>query len=176
MKNEYFDKLYEMVGDHGRSSYRRLSEILFNYEFFSYIPNDDNRNEDGLYLRELYLNEVDGQHPLYSFPKFNNCSVLEALIGIVSRCNDIVSEKSIQDWVYELFDNLNLTRYTDYYIYRQESCTDEILNIIDVFVERVYEKDGTGGLFPLEFSTRDERKVEIWYQMNAYILERYSFV
>jgi hypothetical protein len=36
---------------------------------------------------------------------------------------------------------------------------------------RLYTTSGYGGLFPLEEPKEDQRKVEIWYQMMAYLGE-----
>lgn len=43
------------------------------------------------------------------------------------------------------------------------------LNVIN---KRLYNEDGTGGgLFPLRHATQDQREVELWYQMMAYLTE-----
>jgi hypothetical protein len=34
-------------------------------------------------------------------------------------------------------------------------------------------KSGLGGMFPLEDPREDQRAIEIWYQMMAYINENY---
>ena len=47
-----------------------------------------------------------------------------------------------------------------------------ILKIIDAFLDRKYDKNGeNGGLFPLHFCNRDAREMEIWDQMNEYLVE-----
>ena len=38
---------------------------------------------------------------------------------------------------------------------------------------REYSDNGHGGLFPLKNPKKDQRKVEIWYQMTEYINENY---
>ena len=40
-------------------------------------------------------------------------------------------------------------------------------------VERRYKRSGEGGLFPLKNAAKDQRKVEIWYQLSSYLLENY---
>ena len=37
--------------------------------------------------------------------------------------------------------------------------------------ERSYAFDGYGGLFPLRKPHQDQRNIEIWYQMQAYLME-----
>ena len=46
---------------------------------------------------------------------------------------------------------------------------EEILNRV---VWRTNESDGTGGLFPLSRPYLDQRDVEIWSQLNAFLLEQ----
>ena len=59
--------------------------------------------------------------------------------------------------------------YTDEVYSRGEwENIDEILN---KFIDRTYRASGYGGLFPLRHSKEDQRKVEIWYQMAAYLIE-----
>ena len=37
--------------------------------------------------------------------------------------------------------------------------------------ERCFCADGDGGLFPLRHYERDQRGIEIWYQMQAWLME-----
>ena len=46
---------------------------------------------------------------------------------------------------------------------------DEILNI---WLERRYDEDGKGNIFPLKDPIKDQKTVEIWYQMQSYLLEK----
>jgi hypothetical protein len=39
-------------------------------------------------------------------------------------------------------------------------------------MDRRYERNGQGGLFPLRKPAMDQRDVEIWYQANAYMIEK----
>jgi hypothetical protein len=40
-------------------------------------------------------------------------------------------------------------------------------------VARGYDENGNGGLFPLKNPKEDQRKVEVWMQLNAYIIEKF---
>jgi hypothetical protein len=40
---------------------------------------------------------------------------------------------------------------------------------------RTYSKLGKGGLFPLRSSAYDQRKVELWYQMAAFMTENHMY-
>jgi hypothetical protein len=67
-----------------------------------------------------------------------------------------------------MIKNLGLDQFDDQIPYDWED-VDEALSAL---IYRTYDRDGTGGLFPLTHPEEDQRKVEIWYQLNAYLLER----
>ncbi len=47
----------------------------------------------------------------------------------------------------------------------------EIDDILERLIWRQYQEDGQGGFFPLAWPEQDQREVELWYQMNAYLAE-----
>ena len=168
--DRYFDYLCRIVGK--RKKYENLLRTLYDMVFYSLIPYDDNREEDGLRLRENFIYE-QGQHAL-SFFDFNNnnCTVLEMLIGLSQRLNFETAlskwEKSPSEWFWILLNNLGLDIYTD------DNFNEQIVREkIKIFLDRQYGENGEGGLFPLKYPRRDQRTVELWYQMSDYILENY---
>lgn len=64
-------------------------------------------------------------------------------------------------------DNLGISRYSD----DQKIPAEKIEKILDTVINRKYKRNGLGGFFPLKHADRDQRKVELWYQLNAYVLE-----
>ena len=76
-------------------------------------------------------------------------------------------------WFWKLVENLELKQYTDN-IY-EISIEEEVDEVLDRLINRTYERDGSGGLFPLRQDPRDQRKVEILYQMSSYLLENDFF-
>jgi len=44
-------------------------------------------------------------------------------------------------------------------------------DVTHAVIWRTYNENGNGGLFPLRDSDQDQRQVEIWYQLSAYLLE-----
>ena len=99
-----------------------------------------------------------------------DCSVLEMLIALAGRVafeDDF--EGSSLEWFWRLINNLELGKYSDdvYEISISEG-VDEIANRLN---ERTYSWTGAGGLFPLNFAQEDQRHVELWYQLSAYLLE-----
>jgi hypothetical protein len=171
---DYFQWLCEKVNiDTEDKSYWLLAKALHSKEFYSTVPNDDNRGNDGKKLREQY-SEENGNCPFD--PIDGPCTMLEMLIALSERFEDIMSDPEEYDrtskWFWEMLKNLGLDTYEDinYYDLWEGGDVDEILNTV---LERTYRRNGKGGLFPLKESKKDQRKVEIWYQMCAYVLENY---
>ena len=135
-------------------------------EFVWFIPNDDNRIDDGRALRREFLYE-NGTHEHIGKEDFGPCSVLEVLIGI-SRRLAWLAGGAAEIWAWQLLDNLDLLRMSDPLSNRNLRKVDEIL---ETLIWRTYSPDGTGGFFPLLHPEQDQTKVEIWYQMAAYINE-----
>jgi len=81
------------------------------------------------------------------------------------RIEDEIIGDSTQ-WFWLMIFNLGLNDMMDTTFDREK-----VGKIIDVFLERKYEKDGKGGLFIVKNRVEDLRNVEIWYQMQWYIGE-----
>lgn len=152
-------------------SYWLLTEQLYKKPFRWSVSNDDNRAEDGKSLRDIF-SEEEGYNPSRWWMELE-CSTLEMMVALSER----VAFESFgegYDWFWVLIENLDLRRYSDeiYTNVVYEDATDAVDYILEVMLDRLYKYDGTGGLFPLEHPTQDQRKVEIWYQMASYLLER----
>lgn len=165
----YFRWLYSQVGNvklkNPARTYWTILRQLYTKEFVWIIPNDDNRLEDGRDLRKEFaeaheLNDVD--------PNWMDigCSMLEMLIG-VSRRLSFEDDGAPAEWFWRLMENLHLKICTDKSKY-SAGMVDEIL---DDVIWRTYRRNGRGGLFPLKHANGDQREVEIWYQLSAYLLE-----
>lgn len=136
----------------------RAVMALFNYEFKWFCDNDDNRNQDALDLRERVGSLYDVEVPISS-----PASCLEILVALAERMNGEFDFKTAAEWFLIMLDNLSLLEY---------SKTSERVKI-GIWLNRHFNPDGYGGLFPLKDPKEDQRKVEIWYQMYAYIEENY---
>lgn len=165
MNSEYFKFLFTMCESPYR--YEKLLRYLFETEFYGVVPNDDNRCADGLQIREQF-NNLNEEAP---------CSVLEMLIGLALRLEfelvQTMFEKSYKEWFWILIDNLGLSWATNTAL---QSDTSRLKRAITRLLDRGYESNGEGGLFPLKNSKNDQRKVEIWYQMTEWVLENYEIV
>jgi len=172
-ENRYFDYLCFLIGR--SQEYSILLEKLHDIEFYSLIPNDYNRGADGQYLRSIFLDEV-GHTWSTSLPEME-CSLLEMLIGLANRLEFETAqskwEKSPNEWFWILIDNLDLSGCTNDAYIKSECVCKKIDEICDRLLSRGYEYDGNGGLFPLKDPKKDQRRVEIWYQMSAYVMENY---
>ena len=71
-----------------------------------------------------------------------------------------------------LIENLDLVKFDDISL-DEDGNFDEIDIRLSNFMERTYTRNGYGGLFPLTKSKENQRNVEIWYQMSAYLEENY---
>lgn len=175
MADRYFNFLCNITGK--KQTYSMLLEELHNTAFYSLIPNDENRCEDGTQLRENFLNE-EGRQAL-SFCDIGECTMLEMLLALSFRLEfESMSgewEKTPREWFWILVNNLGLSHCTNQTIEEvdERNVLDDIDGILRRFLERGYERNGNGGLFPLKNAKKDQRRVEIWYQMSAYMLENY---
>ena len=165
--NAYYDWLLRKIR-YNDIQYDSILETLFHITFTWDVPNDDNRAGDGIVLRSTFMSEEGwNTEPCKDY----GCSILEMMVALAMRIeNDIMwdGERDRTDkWFWEMFQNLGLGKAKSAY---------EVYDIIERFIERTYEYDGTGGLFPLgEWATEDQRDVEIWYQAQLFLMKNYSF-
>lgn len=166
----YFSWLYSQVGDpditNPTHTYWGMFKQLYDKEFVWFIPNDDNRIADGKDLRYEFV-EQSGLEDVDMGWLQLGCSMLELLIAL-SRRLAFEAEGEPRDWFWHMLDNLTLSQYNDRLQKRRSSEIDEIL---DRVIWRTYGINGEGGIFPLRYSDRNQQKVELWYQMSAYVLE-----
>jgi hypothetical protein len=148
-----------------RKTYDGLLSRLYETEFIWIIPGDDNRVQDARDLRLDFKRHFIGDFSHVRFPEY--ISMLEIMI-VVSRMLEFVAGGEAPGWVWRLIDNLRLNHFYD-------PLTDGKIQKIDEILERLiwrtYERNGHGGFFPLLFPKENQTKVEIWYQLNAYVNE-----
>jgi hypothetical protein len=70
-----------------------------------------------------------------------------------------------------MINNLGLMEVDDA-AYSEEWARSYVDAAVGTLVERRYSYSGDGGLFPLDYPEEDQRGIEIWYQMSAYLAER----
>jgi len=165
----YYRWLVAKVTDpHARTpsqTHWRLLQQLYATEYVWSVLGDDNRAEDGMHLRYEYSLQV-GEAPddgWYNMP----CSVFEMVYGL-SRQAAFKDSRHPYEWFWEIMDNLGLSHLCDAAEYDEHF----VAYILDRLVWRTYDRNGDGGMFPLHSPMRDQRKVEIWYQLEGYLAER----
>lgn len=169
--DRYFEWLYSQVGAarnrNPARSYWDLCKELYKKEFLWFIPNDDNRLEDGRELRLEFLAEQGNDPPDQEWLSLG-CSMLEMLVALSRRVAFEASESPVE-WFWRLLENIGLSTYSDA-LFNGEAVR-EISDALDRVIHRQYAYTGEGGLFPLSNPRKDQREVELWYQMAAYLLE-----
>jgi hypothetical protein len=96
------------------------------------------------------------------------CSVLEMLIALAIRCEDLTDDPGLGDrtaqWFWEMITTMGLSTMHD------SNYNEWLVNdVVTRFLNREYDPDGRGGLFRVRNWDRDMRTAEIWHQLMAYI-------
>jgi hypothetical protein len=169
LDESYFRWLYSQVDDDREprrsKTHWNFLRPFFTKEFVWFVPNDDNRLEDGRDLRYEFVDQLNIQDAEYSWMHMG-CSMLELLVALSRRLSfETDGEPSV--WFWKLIENLGLDVFPD----SRSRPTATIEDALDRVIWRTYEYSGHGGLFPLRNPARDQRKVELWYQLSAYVLE-----
>lgn len=171
--NEYYKWLVKKISGKpaaSRVSYHKLLQFLHTVEFRWIIDSDENRAEDGINMRwrfAVYKGHEEDPDEILDILE-GPCSVLEMMIALAIRCEDIMDDPSVGDrtpqWFWNMIANLGLgTMHDDHFD------KSSVRNILDRFMNREYEPTGRGGLFRLRSCRADLREVEIWYQMCWYL-------
>lgn len=145
-------------------TYWKLFRQLHSTEYVWLISGDDNRAEDGVELREEFITE--SQLPYHHGWEDIGCSVMEMLIAFSRRAQFNAGETS-QYWFWHFLNNLDLAGAND----ASDIPTEEIDEILNIFVWRLYDHNGAGGLFPMQNPHKDQKEVEVWYQFCEYLVD-----
>lgn len=179
LNNEYFEYMYSMVindRDVRDSSYRKLLYLLHDIEFTYTIQRDENRAADGVDFR--YQFGLDRGYPnsyIKEHLDVRPCSVLEMMVALAYRIEDTIMDdytygNRTGQWFWNMLTSLGLGDMRDSHF--DERHAEEI---IFRFLDRRYSKNGHGGLFTLNHTKKDLRKVEIWYQAMWFLDENFDF-
>jgi hypothetical protein len=165
----YFNWLYGQVGSLAEKNpsrtYWRMLKQLYTKEFVWIIQNDDNRAIDGQDLRREFIDQEGLSNVDLNWMRLG-CSMFELLIGLSRRLSfEDGGEPTV--WFWHLIENLGLEQYNDNTRVPEEKI-DDILNRV---IFRTYDRKGRGGLFPMNKTREDQREVELWYQLNEYLIE-----
>jgi hypothetical protein len=159
--DDYFNWLVAQIRVPNTNSYGYLFTKMYNLDFQWTVPNDDNRLQDGKDLRNEFLGGLPRVLHL------EGVSFLEVLIAL-SRRLAFTAGGQPDVWAWRLLKNLRLNKMSDPLTQERANRVDDIL---DTVIWRTYSYNGEGGFFPLQQAAEDQTKVEIWYQLNAYVIE-----
>lgn len=165
----YLKWLYSQVAEQDSTvTYWKLFKQLYTTEFVWLVPNDDNRLEDGKALRLEFIRhegiDYDDVDPDWITI---GCSVLELMVGLARRL-EFEADGKPHYWFWRLVYNIGLLPYHDGV---RRYPRQRIQDTLDMIIFRQYDRHGNGGFFPLRGPCADQRNVEIWYQLSAYVLE-----
>jgi len=165
----YFRWLGCLVADpkitNPRDTHWRLLKLLYDKEFVWFVPHDGNRGEDGKDLRFEFIDSEGLQDVDHGWMNLG-CSMLEMLIAL-SRKLAFNAEGEPSGWFWRMIENVGLIGFKDRKRYADEAVDD----VLERLIWRGYDYSGDGGLFPLRCADRDQRSIELWYQMSAYVSE-----
>lgn len=154
--------------------YSFLIDLLFNITFTWFdddVKLDKNRAEDGYDLR-VKFDDIMGTNLVDVLDSYGiKVNVLEVLIALAIRCEtDIMGEgkNNYGLWFAHFLKNLDLLceKNSDFDEHRSSK-------IIEIWLDREYNFDGSGGLFPIRNPKIDQRHEEIWVQMSSWLIENY---
>ncbi len=155
-------------------TYWLLLGQLHSTKFVHIIPNDQNRMMDGKDLRREFIQSCGIDNVSQDWMGFR-CSMLE-LVFAMSRhmAFEDLNGGTSRYWFWRLLENLGFIGFTDSVLGGPDG--NDMRNHVDIVLSdvnfRVYNPSGQGGFFPLKHAQTDQRNVELWYQMGAYILEQ----
>lgn len=167
----YLKWLYEQVADPEQNlTYWKVLRVLFTTEFVWTVANDENRIADGKELRERFI-DSQGIRLRRSDRHWIElgCSMLELMVGLAVRLEFEADKGKVHYWFWVLMENIGLSEFDDN---NREFPEERIREVLERVIHRYYEPNGHGGFFPLENPHEDQRDIELWYQLSAYVLER----
>lgn len=171
--DDYVYYLYKII-QNGGENHRKLCVELFKNRFFitrSAPKRDIDREKDGLELRKEWPNDsLDGEFHIIP------CTMLEMIIGISKRMSEQLMDEDGEDktaqYFWEIMENLGLTCMDDdNFGWETGLAQKKTAKTCEILCKRQYNPDGTGGgMFPMPgvFGI-NQKKMEIWYQMQEYI-------
>lgn len=172
LDDRYLEWLYSHIGAvrnrNPAASYWLLAKKLYSREFVWLVANDNNRVDDGVALRDGFM-EQQGSDEIDPNWMGLGCSMLEMLIALSQRAY-FETDVEAGDWFWLFMEHMGLRSFSDAH-FKSNGGEDVVDWAVDQVIFRTYSPDGSGGLFPLRHPSSDQRRVELWYQLSAYLLE-----
>lgn len=168
--HRYLTWLYGQVGSviekNPSKTYWKVLTQLYTTKFVWFIPNDDNRAQDGKDLRLEFL-QYEGIQSVPTMWMELECSMLELMVALARKAS-FLDGMGPRAWFWLFMENLDLEKHNDNTLVPEKLITAILNNVI----WRTYRQNGQGGLFPMRRPNKDQTKEELWYQLNTYLLEQ----
>lgn len=181
--HDYFNWLRKFVtkSDVHMAEYNEVLLFLHHRPFQAVLNRDLNRLRDGINLRRRFCLEfhIDVQDLNDAF----ECSVLEMLVALAIRIDDEYigdpSEPEPGKIFWEMLRNLGIIyrrglKYAASNRFLPAAMAQDIDLRLDIWMNRRFDRNGMGSIFPLRHAEVDQREAEIWSQMQAYLSENYD--
>lgn len=169
----YYQWLEDLVYSEESDNHEILLACLNATPYRYVVGGDSNREGDGLYLRNIFYDETEQCEGLL----VHECTLLEMLVGFANRmAEEVVADfgKSTSDWFWEFMNNLGADYFTDD-ILMCDDAGEDLTKLLDNFMNRQYKDSKSGNIFVFEKEPKGLKRIELWYQMQFYIEERYGF-
>lgn len=174
---------YTNVEGYSDIEYTNLFNIMVHTPFKMIMNEDVRIAKMALDTRFFYTDSTGKDGVVYTYLDStlgspNTAEVIFRLSRIISH--DIIGDGDkgdrTTDWAQRLMKNLGLLKYTDEAFYNEKNngeCSNQVSEILDIWVNREFQPNGVGSPFPLQNPPGDERQVEIWYQLHSYLKENF---
>lgn len=181
IKDRYFNWLWSYGSGGPIDEYKSVWVFMCMEEFYDLVDMDSNRVTDGLELRFRFIRETSINIRVEDLDMaVGPCRFLEFFVGMCERMDDLLYDcgSKLNDAFWTLLRNCGLYDCSETNLsYRGGRSSrvqfDRIQSIIRNIVERRFDPDGVGGLFPCRTCPLDLRRLEWFQQMNLYYREHY---
>lgn len=174
LKSETFVTLHE------QRQYEGVLRVLHDIPFTWVLVSDDNRSGDAVDFRQSeYINfmTVSRDVDMIKLGQWATSapSVLEVLLGCARRWVYYFGGPSVPYYFNQMFANMGFRTLSGRVITPAEQ--DAVREKVDVWLTRQFAPSGLGSPWPLnQFAhpVADQRRVDMWGQMNAYSAEHFQ--
>lgn len=179
--SEYYTYLISLIDPPAgvESRLRKHGMLLFElwkreFYWFDSMEEEENRSRDGKNLRDQFIMDFD--MPPDKVPQ-GPCNILEMLVALSLKLDAIVHDWRIGnrpwEWVEMFIENLGFDDLTDDNINPMRDSA-YINAKLDTFLTRNLGPKGEGGLFRFHKPLVTVRQLDIWAQMNKWIIENFN--
>ena len=167
-QKRYLQWLYRFLGN--TSNYSKLLDYLYQVDFVWIIPMDENRAKDGVNLRfqfcDIYGLDLTKHDEIFGSKP---CSMLEMMIALAVRIEDdfmgTENSNNTPRWFWSMIFALGLQFQKN-----DNFNAEKVDSVILQFIEHRYGPDGRGSLFHVPMQNVDFRHLQIWDQMNYWLI------